>query len=546
MAYSPEGPPASCVDCLAWGCLNGRRCAACTIWRHNIHRHEEGSCTGCRRQELLRKGYCRLCWNQARADAIEARAAGEPRRKAIASHFLDQLGAFHQLFFAGMHNQRGSSTTPRRRHERRGRPRLQPPPPVGPPALRWIQPKLFDVAKDFTRFDETTKIEHDTPWLAWGIYLAHQIGEAHGWRRGTRYDVHRGLIVVLSSHAAGDVVRHSEVFPAIRALEISVERVAEVLTAMGVLLDDRSCSFENWLERKLDGLAEGIRAPTEAWLRTIRDGGPRTKPRDPATVWTHMGNVRPTLVAWSQRYDHLREVTRDDVLAALDGHTGSRRANLLVSLRSLFAFTKRTGKIFRNPTRGIRVGQHPYQLAQRLDQDDVDRAAEAATTPAARLVLMLAAVHAARAGAIRALLLDDVDLGNRRLTIAGRTRLIDEFSHQILLEWLDYRRNRWPATANPHLLINQMSAHSTGPVSTIDFAKRKLRGQPATLERLRVDRQLEEALAHGPDPLHLAAVFDLDPKTAIRYAENARALLTTRAEHQDPASRDEPKGRQPT
>jgi len=77
---------------------------------------------------------------------------------------------------------------------------------------------------------------------------------------------------------------------------------------------------------------------------------------------------------------------------------------------------------------------------------------------------------------------------------------------------------------------------STGPVSTIYFAKTKLRGQAATLERLRVDRQLEEALAHRPDPLHLAAVFGLDPKTAIRYAENARLLLTTRAEEQDPAS----------
>jgi hypothetical protein len=70
----------------------------------------------------------------------------------------------------------------------------------------------------------------------------------------------------------------------------------------------------------------------------------------------------------------------------------------------------------------------------------------------------------------------------------------------------------------------------TGPVSTIYFAKTRLRDRAATLERLRVDRQLEEALAHGPDPLHLAAVFGLDPKTAIRYAENARLLLTTRAE----------------
>ena len=49
---------------------------------------------------------------------------------------------------------------------------------------------------------------------------------------------------------------------------------------------------------------------------------------------------------------------------------------------------------------------------------------------------------------------------------------------------------------------------------------------------LRADRQLEEALACGPDPLHLAAVFGLDPKTAIRYAENARLLLETAAEQQ--------------
>ncbi len=52
-----------------------------------------------------------------------------------------------------------------------------------------------------------------------------------------------------------------------------------------------------------------------------------------------------------------------------------------------------------------------------------------------------------------------------------------------------------------------------------------MRGQDATLERLRVDRQLEEALAHGPDPLHLAEVFGLDEKTAMRYADSARRLL---------------------
>ena len=110
-------------------------------------------------------------------------------------------------------------------------------------------------------------------------------------------------------------------------------------------------------------------------------------------------------------------------------------------------------------------------------------------------------MHAARRKAIRELLLDDVDLGNRRLTIGGRVRPIDELTRQILLEWLSHRSARWPCTANPHLLINQMSANGTGPVSTIYFAKTALRGQAATLERLRVDRQLQEALARaGPTP----------------------------------------------
>ncbi|MFF8919593.1 hypothetical protein ACF08M_41520 [Streptomyces sp. NPDC015032] len=52
-----------------------------------------------------------------------------------------------------------------------------------------------------------------------------------------------------------------------------------------------------------------------------------------------------------------------------------------------------------------------------------------------------------------------------------------------------------------------------------------MRGQDATLERLRVDRQLEEPLTHGPDPLHLAEAFGLDEKTAMRYADSARRLL---------------------
>ncbi|WP_282088435.1 hypothetical protein [Streptomyces tendae] len=57
-----------------------------------------------------------------------------------------------------------------------------------------------------------------------------------------------------------------------------------------------------------------------------------------------------------------------------------------------------------------------------------------------------------------------------------------------------------------------------------------MRGQDVTPERLRVDRQLEEAMVKGPDPLHLAEVFGRDEKTAMRCADSARALLEQAAE----------------
>ncbi|HEY3955566.1 MAG TPA: hypothetical protein VGM53_19510 [Streptosporangiaceae bacterium] len=96
--------------------------------------------------------------------------------------------------------------------------------------------------------------------------------------------------------------------------------------------------------------------------------------------------LRPVLLAWSGRYGHLREVTRDDVLAALGELHGSRRSNVLVALRSLFAFCKKQKTIFRSPVQGIKVGERTHGIIQPLSQDDVDQAAEASATPAARLV----------------------------------------------------------------------------------------------------------------------------------------------------------------
>ncbi|UFR07044.1 hypothetical protein KBP30_40490 [Streptomyces sp. Go40/10] len=168
-------------------------------------------------------------------------------------------------------------------------------------------------------------------------------------------------------------------------------------------------------------------------------------------------------------------------------------------------------------------------MLQPLLPEQVERSVGAATTPTARLVLALAAVHAARVAQIAALMLDDVDLGNRRLTIAGHARPLDDLTLKLLTDWLDHRRRRWPSTANLHLLINNQTANTTGRASN-HWISAPLRGQDATLERLRVDRRLEEALPHGPDPVHLAGLFGRDEKTAMRYADSARSLLEQAAE----------------
>jgi integrase len=85
-----------------------------------------------------------------------------------------------------------------------------------------------------------------------------------------------------------------------------------------------------------------------------------------------------------------------------------------------------------------------------------------AITPAQRLIVALAAVHAARAAAIRHLLLDDLDLPNRRIAIAGHTQRLGDLTHRA---WLDQRRTAWPHTPNRHVLISEQTALGVEPIS---------------------------------------------------------------------------------
>jgi hypothetical protein len=77
------------------------------------------------------------------------------------------------------------------------------------------------------------------------------------------------------------------------------------------------------------------------------------------------------------------------------------------------------------------------------------------------------------------------------------------------------------------VLITRKSALGTGPVSASYLAGYLGRHQRGiSLEHIRRDRILAEALAAGADPLHLALVFSINHTNAMAYAGAARNLLT--------------------
>ncbi len=420
------------------------------------------------------------------------------------------------------------------RRPRPARPADAGPPPQDPPAAGWIQLEL-PVPGQSRRF-------HARHWVAAAITsaaleqarsIAARLGEARGWNPRIQAETSRALAVMLASHLPGEKIPWSALAPALRPRDLSVSRTAEILALAGLLDDDRVPALDAWAESRLAGLAPGIAACARSWLRALRDGTPRTRPRKPDTIRVYLRSVHPVLAGWSARYSHLRQVTARDVTAAIGALRGHKRHQVLVALRSLTRHCKKTGLIFADPAARTRAARRPDGMILPLGPAQISAATAAAVTPDARLALALAAVHAARPETIRHLALGDLDLGNRRITIAGQSRPLDDLTRRLILTWLDHRRERWPHTASPYLIINNQTAMSTRPVSE-NWLTAAFRGLDATLERLRVDRQLDEALTCGNDPLHLAAVFGLNDTTAIRYAAAARQLLDTAAEHHTP------------
>ena len=212
--------------------------------------------------------------------------------------------------------------------------------------------------------------------------------------------------------------------------------------------------------------------------------------------------------------------------AVLDHLRGEPRNNAIGALRSLFGFAEKHGFVLANPATGLKANRIDANLLPMTDTEvcDVERIV---TGPAQRLIIALAAEHAApeRFGAY-----------------ARRPRHAQPAHHDRrpppsprrprppgVVRWLEHRRNTWPRTPNQHVLITGKTPVGTGPVSE-PFIRDWLGTSGFTVDRIRADRILHEALTAGPDPLHLSLVSNISHVTASRYSAVAEQLLADELE----------------
>jgi hypothetical protein len=248
------------------------------------------------------------------------------------------------------------------------------------------------------------------------------------------------------------------------------------------------------------------------------------RPRKPATIQGYLRALGPALADWSARYQSLRQVTSDDIDDQLKPCTGPTGRLMAAVMRSLFRVLKARRVIFTNPTTGLEVHREPPPPALGLDPARRAALLDELHRPDGRLVVLLAGVHALRPHQIRVLALDAVDLAAGTLRMAGhRPRRLDALTLEALRAWLDVRHARWPASANPYLLVNQSTAGGLTPV-TRGYIQAVFQQLGVTAEDLCVDRLLAEVQASGGDPLTLTLLFGLSDPTAIRYCAELRLL----------------------
>lgn len=489
----------SCLDCYCWGVTRTTTwlCEGCRGWRRRFP--VPATCTSCRRTIAVNaEGFCRLCWRQS---------VGErPHGTGLSVVEANRHG--QQLFFADLFRRKRHrpghepSGVAQHRHHRSY--------PVA-----YQQLTLLDLPRDLTYVHQHGFSDPLDPVFAALLDQAAQDhAHGHGWSKTRLAAARQGIRILLSlQDTPGAAIKASEV-SSLGQISLAQQPILDVLSSAGLLDDDRQPPIVGWFTRQIEDLPDLMRDELRVWFDILRLGSttpPRSRPRSDTTVRLRVRYAMPALRAWAAAgHVSLREITRDHIQKALP-EQGSDRSLVGQALRSLFRMLKARRMVFTNPTTHIRIGQPETRLPLPV-QVTVLREALHADNPARAVIAALIGFHALRNGQLRTLVLTDARDG--RLHLPDRIILLAPPARERLASWLDHRAHRWPATANPHLLINTKTAVRTGQVSHLWI--NKTLGLPA--QAVREDRILDEAIATGGDLRRLGDLFGLSVKAAERYA----------------------------
>ena len=345
-------------------------------------------------------------------------------------------------------------------------------------------------------------------------------GQARGWAPDTLRRARRSLTAVLLTSRPDlgqppwDTAKLRQF---LNGQHLVALRVVEFLTDEGLARGDPQAVLSQWLALRLAALPAPFAIEVRTWTEALQGHGPRpARPRDATTIQGYLRILEAPLASWSVRYGSLRQVTTGDLTAELAPFTGATRQLALAAMRSLFSTLKARRVLFTNPAAPLTGSalQPPPVLA--LDNALRARLLGCLHEPGERLIVFLAGVHALRPSEICAVTLDAIDPAAGILLISGRARPLDQLTAGHAGAWLRARRARWPATANPYLLINRSTAGGIKPVSR-SYIQATVRRAGITAQNLRADRLLGEAHASGGDPLQLTHLFGISDPTAIRY-----------------------------
>jgi hypothetical protein len=503
----------SCRGCLAWGVYPRYNwtCWSCKWWETH---YPKGTCAHCGRvTRVSDTRACRLCLENARREQRPGRA-------------LDVASANRhgqQLFFANMMFKRRVTSMPDYvswdgRWSKKNKNQLPYRPGTGFDENAMEQLALFDMAPDPEALRQRVLVE-DSDLTRYCAAIVADHAHRYGWSVRQRNTVMRTLRMLQAVRPTPTAKIRASDIVSLRRYDGTISSTIDVLAEAGLLIEDVPTRVEKYFTATF--IADGALPPQmeqhlRLWLQIMLGGSrqsPRQIPRDPATVELHIRGLAPVVQAWAEDgHQSFAEITKGDILAALAAlPPGTTHRHFAENgLKSLFKILKGRRLVFANPTRGLTLTPVATNIPLPLNTALI-RAELNNPNPAVALAVALIAFHALTGKQVRELKLTNIvdgrlRLGNRDIPLAApvRTRLA---------AWLDHRNSTWPASANPHLLINRRTApRLIAGGHSFPWKNSALRPQV-----LREDRILHEIHATGGDVRRLCDLFGLSVEGATRY-----------------------------